>query len=199
MSPEDFGKEFNVPPETLEKFHIYYDILVKWQKAINLVSAKSLENCWERHFADSARLAHYIDQGAQIADLGSGAGFPGMVLAILRPDLKMHLIESDGRKCEFLKAASRGTDIPVIIHNARVENILKNLNPDIITARAFAPLKEILEVILWPEKEVPLLLLKGKNIDEEMAQARQFFRFQAELIPTNEEGGYIVKVKSEKD
>lgn len=186
MSPEEFARVHNVSRETISRLQIYHDLLVKWQKAINLVSSKTIEDVWLRHFTDSAQLAAHLRQGAQVADLGSGAGFPGMVLAIMRPDLKMILIESDNRKSEFLKNVSRETKTPVTIYNDRVEKILgvNGVNPDVITARAFAPLSTILAMIPENCQGTDLLLLKGKTALDEVAEAAKSFDFEYSDMPS---------------
>jgi 16S rRNA (guanine527-N7)-methyltransferase len=196
MSPEEFAKAFDVSRETISRLQAYHDLLVKWQKAINIVSPKTLDEVWSRHFADSAQLAERIPQNAKVADLGSGGGFPGLVLAIMRPDLEIHLVESDLRKSEFLKNVSRETKSAARVHNDRVENILESIGPDIITARAFAPLVEILEMT----KSVPgapLLLLKGKMALEEVEEARKKFNFECADFPSRtEEGAKILEISN---
>ena len=184
MSPEDFARAFNVSRETISRLQVYRDLLIKWQKAINLVSPATLGHIWERHFADSAQLSNHIPPNSKVADLGSGAGFPGMVLAIMRPDLEMHLIESDARKSEFLKNVSRETKSAARVHNDRVQKVLGEIQPDYITARAFAPLPEILEMIPDSCRGAVLLLLKGKTAMDEIAEARERFDFACEDFPS---------------
>lgn len=105
-----------------EKFAQYEALLKKWQPAINLVSPDTLSEIRTRHIEDSAQLVDLIPAGAKtLFDLGSGAGFPGLVIAMMRPDLEVHLVESDQKKCAFLSTVSRETKTPVIIHNSRVE------------------------------------------------------------------------------
>jgi 16S rRNA (guanine527-N7)-methyltransferase len=182
MSPEKFLAAFNVSHETISRLQVYHDTLVKWQKAINLVSPKTMNEIWERHFADSAQLSVLIPEGASIADLGSGAGFPGLVLAVMRPDLQVSLIESDNRKSEFLKNVSRETKSPVTVYNDRVERVLSSMTPQFFTARAFAPLTEILGMIPESCRGATLLLLKGKIAREEAEEAGKHFAFDFEEI-----------------
>lgn len=198
MSPEDFARTFKVPEEKLKSLALYHALLVKWQKAVNLISPTTLNDIWPRHFADSAQLASLLPENSTIADLGSGGGFPGMVIAILRPDIKMHLIESDSKKSEFLKNVSRETGIIVSIHNDRVEKILKTLAPDIITARAFAPLIEILKMIPENCKKTEMLLLKGKTALEEIETAKKKFSFNVKMLPSVTSGeAHILKISPE--
>lgn len=179
-----------VSRETLERLQIYADLLVKWNKSINLVSRDSLGDLWRRHFLDSAQLFHLLrDTPAQdnltLLDLGSGAGFPGIILALLGLK-KVHLIESDQRKCVFLREVARATGCKVTVHNARIEAV-DAFRADVVTARACAPLPQLLDYA-WPflsfdraddlrgggqsdSKRGYLLLLKGKNVDHELTEA----------------------------
>lgn len=185
----------NVSRESFLKLEAYHALLIKWQKAVNLVSPSTLDDVWERHFADSAQISDLISQNMCVADLGSGAGFPGMVLAMLRPDLEMHLVESDDKKFQFLKNVSRETKQAVAIHHGRVENILSVLKPDIITGRAFAPLLGILDYV-WAagQASAKLVLLKGKNAQEEIAAAQARFDFKVEMAPSITEPGAQILV-----
>ncbi len=202
MSPEVFARTHNVSRETISRLQIYHDLLVKWQKAINLVSPKTLDDIWARHFTDSAQLARHIKSGARVVDLGSGAGFPGMVLAIMRPDLEMILIESDNRKSEFLKNVSRETKTPVTVSNERVEKILgaEDRVPDVITARAFAALPVILGMIPENCRGAELLLLKGKTALDEVAEAAKAFDFECVDMPSCTDGdARILKISFRQD
>ncbi|MCB1651627.1 MAG: 16S rRNA (guanine(527)-N(7))-methyltransferase RsmG [Alphaproteobacteria bacterium] len=188
MKEPEFEKLFpNVSRESLNKLQIYHDLLVKWQKAINLVGSKTLPEAWVRHFADSVQLADYIPEGAVVADIGSGAGFPGLVLAIVRPDLQVHLIESDERKCQFLKAVSRETDVLVRVHTQRIEAGIEGVLPNFVTARALADVRALLGYVEpWAEGNPDLLclFLKGANVDQELGEAAAFFDFSHSKEPS---------------
>ena len=202
MQPEDFRTYFDMTGEMFERFEVYHKLLLKWQKAINLVSNRTLKKAWERHFADSVQLQNHIPEEANtIVDLGSGGGFPGMILAILFPEKKVHLIESDERKCEFLKNVSRETNRPVTIHNERIENIVGVLNADIISARAFASLDRIIEVTKenWLQNPtLQMVLLKGESVSQEITTAQKMYNFTYETSPSQTGNGYIVKIKEIK-
>ena len=120
---EDFCSRQHVSRETFEKFKIFHNTLIKWQESINLISKTSVENIWERHFLDSAQLYTFI-KGVKgnVIDFGSGAGFPGLILAIMGHQ-KIHLVESDQKKCTFLREVAMLTDVNVQIHNTRIENL----------------------------------------------------------------------------
>ena len=169
-------------PETEEKLRIYESLLRKWQKVINLVGPSTLENIIEKHFMESAQLIKYIHSNEiVIADMGSGAGFPGMVLAIMGVK-NVHLIESDARKAVFLQNVSRETLTPVTVHNLRVEEcVIPHI--DIITARALAPLKDLLGLMakLAPGDSARGLFLKGARAGDEIAEARRHWEFRAEV------------------
>jgi 16S rRNA (guanine527-N7)-methyltransferase len=190
----------NVSRETQTKFDHYALLLRKWQRAINLVSKSTLDDIENRHIADSQQLAIYIDKQARVYDLGSGAGFPGLVLAMLRPDLDVHLIESDQRKCQFLRTVSRETNTDICIHNKRIE-ALDLPAPDIVTARAFASLSEILAYVRdWARASpgLKLVLLKGAYVAEEIEAAKDIYNFMAELTPSQTGDGYIVAIRDIK-
>ncbi len=175
----------NVSRESCEKLEIYHGLLLKWQKAINLVSPKTIEDAWVRHFADSAQLCRYIPEGTKcVMDWGSGAGFPAMVLAILRPELEVHIVESDERKCQFIRAVSRETSAPIRIHTSRIEDLeTKNIQPELITARALASAEKLLDyTVPWlaQNPELKMLLLKGALADEELEIARKSFDFEVQ-------------------
>ncbi|PZP57503.1 MAG: 16S rRNA (guanine(527)-N(7))-methyltransferase RsmG [Micavibrio aeruginosavorus] len=186
--------EINVSRETYEKIDIYKSLLEKWQKTINLVAPSTLPQAQIRHFDDSLQITELIPKDSLIYDIGSGAGFPGLVLAIT--GIQVHLIESDQRKCQFLKTVSRETNIPVTIHNARVEAV--NIPaPDILTARALASLEKLLE---WTEKwwtenkKINLIFLKGFQIENEILEAQKEYSFDYSLYQskTDENGRIII-------
>lgn len=180
-------------PEILEKLQCYQGLLKKWQGQINLVSPASIEDSWVRHFIDSAQLADFIPQDGTkrvLVDLGSGAGFPGLVLAMIRPDLEVHLVESNHKKSTFLRTVSRETHTAVTIHTLRIEEMTQNLGDvlggqkaDILTARALASLEALLGYSLsFTESNADLLSLfpKGQNHLEEIKQAQSSYSFELE-------------------
>jgi 16S rRNA (guanine527-N7)-methyltransferase len=191
----DFQRATDVSRETLEKLTLYAALLDKWQKSINLISSKSLTMQWHRHFWDSAQLAPLIqarnqtlkiDQ-PQCVDLGTGAGFPGLVLAIMGIG-SWTLVDSDQKKAIFLQEVARQTDVSVNICPMRIEALATNqpdLKADIITARACAPLGSLLG------HTAPLLkpngvayFLKGKDAARELDAASTSHVFDARLIPS---------------
>lgn len=170
---DSFLKNVDVSRETKEKLYHYQSLLHKWQKAINLVSKSTLNASEKRHFLDSYQLLDYIVRDVNsLVDFGSGAGFPGLVLAICRPDLDVHLVESDQRKCTFLQTVSRETHATnVTIHNQRIEE-LAPFKVDLCTARA---LKELDQLLAFSKPFAPeqCLFLKGETYALEVERARQ--------------------------
>jgi 16S rRNA (guanine527-N7)-methyltransferase len=171
MMPLEFQRRTDVSRETLARLETYAALLRKWQKAINLVSRDSLADLWRRHMLDSAQLFPLLPENSRtLVDLGSGAGFPGLVLAALGVP-EVHLVESDARKCAFLREAARALDVAVRIHNCRAED-MPAMAADVITARALASLPDLLDLagrFIGPH--TICLFLKGKGVDEELTRA----------------------------
>lgn len=170
MTPESVQTTLNVSRETIDKFATYLALLEKWQKSVNLVARTTLEIAWQRHILDSGQLARYLPAGCKtILDVGSGAGFPGLVLSIMQ-DATVHLVESDYKKTVFLQTVIRELSLSAIVHNDRIES-LPDMAPDVITARAFAPLGKAI-TLLAPHMaaDTVLLLLKGRNVEEELTE-----------------------------
>ena len=197
-TPAEFAQLFDVSRETVERLKIYADLLERWQKTINLVAPKTLGDAWQRHFADSAQLWAFVPSDAKfLMDVGSGAGFPGLVLAILAAEkrpvninpglypLHVTLVESDTRKAAFLRDVARQTGIAVDIMSSRIESITNSVNVrsvDVITSRALAPLLrlfDLLEPLFKPETVA--LFPKGRNVGDEVEDARRAWSFDLQL------------------
>jgi len=165
----------DVSHETLGRLDRYVELLRKWQRAHNLVSPGTLDRIWERHIFDSAQLVSLFPQARRWMDLGSGAGLPGLVVAILLAEVdgaRVQLVESDLAKCAFLRAAIRDTGAPAEVHSVRIESLLAQPQGpiDIVTARALAPLDRLIPMV------EPLLatgtravFLKGRDVSHELA------------------------------
>lgn len=167
--PPVLSSRFNVSRETSDKLVDYVALVKKWQKRVNLVSASTLPDIWSRHIWDSAQLALLVPSGTRrILDVGSGAGFPGLVLAALC-DVECHLVESDRKKAIFLQTVVRECGIPATVHTARIES-LPPLHADIITARALAPMDRLVELLADQlSSGTHCLLLKGAQAKSELA------------------------------
>ncbi|MEE8352455.1 MAG: 16S rRNA (guanine(527)-N(7))-methyltransferase RsmG [Rhodospirillales bacterium] len=162
--------------EVLARLEAYVALLGKWQAKINLVGRDSLKDVWRRHILDSAQLQPLLPSGAKIvADIGSGAGFPGLVLAIITDPggPEFHLIESNAKKCAFLREACRITEAGAIIHHVRAEDLI-NFKADIVVARAVSSLEKLLEYAKpLLRKDGQCLFLKGKNWREELTKSQK--------------------------
>ena len=189
----------HVSRETSQKLSIYADLLVKWQASINLVSSKTLEALWERHILDSAQLLSYLPPTQKrILDLGSGAGLPSVILAILT-DHQLEMVESDSRKCAFMQTALRETGARAVIHNERLETLAFR-DADIITARAFAPLDRLLDWTLPQHKDGQVFwLLKGRGVNEELTNAARSQRVKTEQFASLASGeGVVLHLRRDK-
>jgi len=174
LSAEGFRESTNVSRETLDRLQIYADLLARWQSRINLVGASTLGDVWRRHMLDSAQLFPRLpDPERPLADLGSGAGFPGLVLAIMGAT-DVHLIESNARKCAFLREVIRVTDTKAAVHNARAEALNGTQKFDTVTARALAPLSALLKYA-GPLMTATgtCLFLKGVGANKELTEAKK--------------------------
>jgi 16S rRNA (guanine527-N7)-methyltransferase len=196
LSAAEFQQATAVSRETLERLQTYLALLARWQKKINLVGPSTLADPWRRHVLDSAQLLPHIAAGSTLVDLGSGAGFPGLVLAIMA-QLDVHLVESDLRKTVFLQEAARLTGTVVEIHNQRIES-LPALTADVITARALAPLP-LLCKLAQPlcHAETVCLFLKGRSAQEELTETQKQTTLQATLIASQTDSeGVLIKVRN---
>jgi 16S rRNA (guanine527-N7)-methyltransferase len=180
-----------VSRETWARLDLLVTQLLKWQKTINLVAPKTLPEIWTRHVADSLQVAALIPLGAKtVVDLGSGGGFPGLVIAAVLADregAEIHLVESDQRKAAFLREAARAMGVSAKIHNKRIESALSNWphGADAVTARALAPLGELISLAEPLLKAgTPGIFPKGRETKEELAQAERIWQFRADLVPS---------------
>ena len=237
VTPADFAAAFDVSRETIDRLEIYAALLRQWQKAINLVAPSTLEAVWHRHFADSAQIVRLAPTGAgSWVDLGSGAGFPGLVVAILlagapsprlrgegqqRPPeqasaphpsplpaegrgegmaTRVTLIESDSRKCAFLREVARRTGIAVDILSTRIEvatTQAKLDSPEVVSARALAPLDRLLGLAapLFAPSTVGVFL-KGRDAAAEIETAAKAWTFAVEMVPSiTETTGRVVVIR----
>ena len=198
FGPEGFAAKTGVSRETLARLKAYADLLTDWNARHNLVAKSTLPDLWHRHFWDSAQLATHIPaQARTLADLGSGAGFPGLVLALLRPDLAVTLHEATTKKCAFLQAVADRTGLKVEIRNSRLEDL--PAQPfDVVTARALAPLPQLLQYAYpFTGPNSVCLFLKGQNIGAELTEAHKYWNMEASQVPSQTEpSAAIVAVRN---
>ena len=181
MTPEQFAAEISVSRETLARFERYEMLLGKWQRAINLVAPSTLKDIWRRHFLDSAQLISHLPGPGPLVDLGSGAGFPGAVLALLGA-ADVHLIEADKRKCAFLREVNRELGLGMTIHQARIEDVVP-WEARSLTSRALAPLDRLLSLasgFIGPATVA--LFLKGESVSGELTQAEKEWNMAPEYL-----------------
>ena len=170
----------SVSRETLDQLHTYESLVAKWSPTINLISKGDIPHIWSRHIIDSLQLSAYIPRTAtRITDIGSGGGFPGIVLAC-STKLPFDLIESDARKCAFLREAARELGLNVTVHNIRLENS-QTPPASVVTARGFAPLDRLIPQslhLLAPNGY--FLLPEGRNADNELTEAAKEWHMHVE-------------------
>jgi 16S rRNA (guanine527-N7)-methyltransferase len=178
-----------------DRLQAYGDLLIKWQAKINLVGPDTVPTLWHRHILDSAQLFPHLPHSIhRLMDIGSGAGFPGLVLAIMGVG-DVHLVESDARKCAFMREVARITETTLTIHNRRIEQC-PPMGADVVTARALAPLDKLL---LWASPhllpEGHCLFLKGKGAEDELTQAAKEWDIRVQRIPSlTDPSAQILKV-----
>jgi 16S rRNA (guanine527-N7)-methyltransferase len=179
-----------VSRETEARFELYVELLQRWQPIKNLIAPSTLDHIWTRHIADSAQLLPLLGQARTVIDLGSGAGFPGLVLAIAKaeqPDFHVHLVESNGRKASFLREAARITQAPATVHALRIEDFSSRWTgkADLVTARALASLSDLLDLSAgFLATGANALFLKGQDAEQELTEAAKYWNIAAELIPS---------------
>ncbi|WP_339861497.1 16S rRNA (guanine(527)-N(7))-methyltransferase RsmG [Paremcibacter congregatus] len=198
FTEERFFNVSGVSRETMENIRKYANLLVKWQKQINLVSDSTLPDLWTRHFYDSFQLKQHFDADRigklTILDIGSGAGFPGLLLSMCRIG-DFHMVESNNKKCAFMRQVIRETQCQATIHNERVEK-LSSFPVDYIISRACASLDKLFDLSRnFISDDTICLFLKGQIAEQEIAEARQNWDFQVEKFTSaTEETGMILKV-----
>ena len=190
----------DVSRETFERLEAYVALIEKWNPKINLVSKSSLPEIWNRHIWDSAQIFDISVEGTVWADFGSGGGLPGIVLAIFakecRPDMQFYLVESDQRKCAFLRNAVREIGLNVKVHAERIE-VLEPIGASVISARALTDLNGLLGFVeRHSAKNGVAILPKGETWEKEVLQAQENWSFKYEEITSKtNSNAAILKIK----
>lgn len=184
LGADDVRRQLAVSRETIDRFDHLLALLSRWQRAINLVSRGSLTDAWRRHVLNSGQLWAYWPASAKVmVDLGSGGGFPGLILAIMGAPV-VHLVESDQRKAIFLREAARELALDIFVHACRAEEVTP-IHADVLTARAVAPLPALLAVAEpFVRASTTLLLLKGRSALVELKSAQAEWKMSAEMHPS---------------
>jgi 16S rRNA (guanine527-N7)-methyltransferase len=199
--PDDMLQRFNVSRESLRRLERYVALLLQWQRRINLIGPSTAGQVWQRHILDALQLVPLIPPGTGIiADLGSGAGIPGLVIAIAT-GLEVHLYESNSKKAAFLREAARQCRAKAIIHQVRIETIgsdPRRPKADVVTARALAPLGRLLDQAEPFLKAGALgLFHKGQDVDAELTEASKSWRIIAERHPSLTDSKAVILVVKE--
>jgi 16S rRNA (guanine527-N7)-methyltransferase len=197
----------DVSRETILRLETYRQLLEKWQQTINLVGPSTIPEFWTRHVADSAQLLTLVPKTARKwVDLGSGGGFPGLVIAQIWAERApeeaaiVHLVESDGRKCAFLRTVIRETGAPAAVHEGRIEDLIAQkpdvfAGTDIVSARALAPLPKLLD-LSTPYFDIHTIgmFMKGQGWQDELTQAQQYWNINPKVVSsrTDKAGKIIV-------
>jgi 16S rRNA (guanine527-N7)-methyltransferase len=189
-----------VSRETEKRLDLFVDLLVDWQKKFNLVANSQIPVIWTRHVADSLQLLELAPDALTWSDLGSGAGFPGIPIACAladKPGVHVHLIESVGKKANFLREAVRTTGIPATVHQVRAENFGDSYGDklDVVTARALSPLKGLCDQSFpWIARGAVGIFPKGQDVDAELTEAAKYWTIEAKKVPskTSEQGSIVV-------
>jgi len=180
----------HVSRETSKRLDRFVDLLLTWQESMNLIGPSTVGQVWTRHVADSLQLLGLAPDARTWVDLGTGAGFPGLVIACAlagTAGAKIHLVDKSPKKGAFLNAVVRALDIPAVVHIARIEDFVQNFgdSSDVVTARALAPLPRLLGYVApFVEKGAQALLPKGQDVEAELTEASKCWNIQATLAPS---------------
>jgi 16S rRNA (guanine527-N7)-methyltransferase len=195
---ESFARAAQATPEQVRELERFLEMLEAGNAVMNLVGPKTLPEFWNRHAWDSAQLLALAPEARTWADLGAGAGFPGLVLAILgkgREGFHVHLVESMAKRCRFLQQVVDELALPATVHNDRAENL--QLAVDVVTARACAPLSRLLGYARpYLKAGAPGLFLKGQDVASDLEEATRYWEYEADVVPSrSDERGRIVRVR----
>ena len=199
--PREFRRSEGVSRETLDRLTVFADLLARWNRTGRLVAPSTLGSIWHRHMLDSAQLLEHLPKGAgKVVDIGTGGGFPGLVLAIIaaerRPDMSFVLVDGNARKCEFLREVCRQTGTGAEVRDVR-DSDLEPQCADVVTARAVAPLGRLLGMAFRHLSEGGIcVFLKGKDVAAEIKAAAESWRFGMTAAPSRTHGsGRILLIR----
>ncbi|NKB49312.1 MAG: 16S rRNA (guanine(527)-N(7))-methyltransferase RsmG [Alphaproteobacteria bacterium] len=195
LTVSDFASALDVSRETLDRLEIYETMLRQWQKTINLVGRRTLDDVWRRHFLDSGQLCRLLGGAKTVADIGSGGGFPGLVIAIMTGGA-VTLVEADNRKAAFLREVSRATGANTKVIAGRAEDT-QAIPAEAVTARALAPLSKLLALAEpWVRPGGQCFFMKGAAVADELTDAKKFWDIRFDLVPSlSDPSGAILCVK----
>lgn len=197
LSAEALSQIFPITPTQQHRLTILLETLTRWQPVVNLVGRSSLQDPWRRHVLDCGQLASFLPEApCDVLDLGSGAGFPGLVIAVLAPRARVILVESHGRKAAFLTAAAQAMGVQVDIRCERAES-LQDIRVDVVTARAFAPLPVLLTYASkFLDPRGICLFLKGREVGNELTSAQRFWNMRFQTTPSlSSTDGVVLRIE----
>ncbi|MBS0294976.1 MAG: 16S rRNA (guanine(527)-N(7))-methyltransferase RsmG [Proteobacteria bacterium] len=196
--PDAFAHDTGAGPEAMADLERFCAMVEETNAVMNLVGPQTLPQFWLRHALDSAQLLKFEPEALTWADLGAGAGFPGVVLAILlkgRDGAKVHLVDSLTKRCRFLSSVVQALDLPAEVHDARAEDL--KLKVEVVTARACAPMTRLFGYAQpYFKLGAKGLFLKGESVDDELQEARKSWTFEADLTPSlSDPRGRVVRIR----
>jgi len=177
-----------VSRETAARLDRFVDLLLATQSHTNLIGPATIGELWSRHIADSLQLLDLAPGARTWLDIGSGGGFPGLVIACVladQPGAAVHLVESQGKKAAFLRQVVEALHLPATVHHRRVEDGMFDVNPNVVTARAVAPLPRLLDFVApFVKSGAKALLPKGQDVEAELTEAAKYWHIEAEMAPS---------------
>jgi 16S rRNA (guanine527-N7)-methyltransferase len=200
---EFFIKKFNVSRETIEKLNIYNNFLLENNKLLNLIGKTTENHIFSRHFTDSAQIYDLIDDKSEIVDIGSGAGFPGLIIKILMDSKKVEgnivLIDKSPKKCKFLNDLSNKLGLTLKVQNVRLEDY-KFSKISTIVSRAFKKVIDTIDVLFKNNDKIKsIILMKGKTYQQELDDAKKKYTFHVEKFRSiTSDESYILKISNIK-
>ena len=200
---EFFIKKFNVSRETIDKLKIYKDFLILSNKKLNLIGKTTENSIYYRHFLDSAQIYNIINKKLNIVDLGSGAGFPGLIIKLLMEDEKIEgkviLIEKSNKKSNFLLNISNLLNLKIKIYGKKLENY-NFKNQSSVVSRAFKSTLSTLDLLFKNISKIEeIVLLKGKTYQQEIDEAKKKYTFNIEKFKSiTSDESYIIKITDVK-
>ena len=192
-SASDRARALSLTPvsrETAERLDRFVALLLTWQKTTQLIATSTVTHLWTRHIADSLQLVDLAPEARSWVDMGTGGGFPGLVIACALAETagaRVHLVESNAKKAAFLRAAAAATESPAVVHAVRMENFVESFAdaPEIVTARAVSPLSSLLgQCLPLLQRGAIGIFPKGQDVGAELTEASRYWRITAGLVPS---------------
>jgi 16S rRNA (guanine527-N7)-methyltransferase len=192
-SASDRARALSLTPvsrETAERLDRFVALLLTWQKTTQLIATSTVSQLWMRHIADSLQLVDLAPEARSWVDMGTGGGFPGLVIACALAETagaRVHLVESNAKKAAFLRAAAAATESPAVVHAVRMENFVESFAdaPEIVTARAVSPLSSLLgQCLPLLQRGAIGIFPKGQDVGAELTEASRYWRITAGLVPS---------------